>query len=218
MPLDGADQPDAGGGIAAVNRVDEALTLGTPRPIAAAALAGKTVNCRCTRSSIHPAPARRPRLLGVQVSGAGVLCRCRRASHESDRSLPGKDPPRKGPQAAPRPTDAHPLAPRLHGPDRAAADARRDCRVPRRQLAARLGASDRQAARLAALRRAMGTPLAGCGAVRRFQRLRARLTTGPTRGATATTSSAPSTRTRPTTLFSPSRSPATNSTGSPTTA
>ena len=38
----------------------------------------------------------------------------------------------------------------------------------------RLGAADRQAARLAALRRALGTPLAGCGALRRFQRLRAR--------------------------------------------
>ena len=52
---------------------------------------------------------------------------------------------------------------------------------------ARLGEPDRQTARLAALRRALGTALAGRGALRRFQRLRARYATGPTPGAIAIT-------------------------------
>ena len=50
-------------------------------------------------------------------------------------------------------------------------------------------ARDRCAARVAALRRALGTPLARRRALRRLRRLRAGLTTGPTPGGIATTSS-----------------------------
>ena len=54
-------------------------------------------------------------------------------------------------------------------------DAGRGRRVPRRLRARRMGAPDRPPARFAAVRRAMGTALAGRRALCRFERLRARL-------------------------------------------
>ena len=51
----------------------------------------------------------------------------------------------------------------------------------------RLGAVDRSAARLSALRRALGPALARRGAVRRLDRLRAGLQPHPARGITVTT-------------------------------
>ena len=47
---------------------------------------------------------------------------------ESDRSLPGKDAPRQGSHSRAAGRSDHASAPRLHGPDRAAADSRRNRR------------------------------------------------------------------------------------------
>ena len=69
-------------------------------------------------------------------------------------------------------------------------------------VAGRLGAAGRSAARLAALRRAVGPALARRGPLRRLGRLRVRRRIAPTPGATATTSSSRSTRTSPTTSSS----------------
>ncbi len=132
-------------------------------------------------------------------------------------TLPGKDAPREGAQAGAAGRPHHALAPRLSGPDRAAADARRDGRVPGRHVAGCLGATDRPAARLAALRRALGPALAGRGALRRFQRLRARFR--PAQRLALPRLRDPRLQPdSPTTCFLPSRSPATSWIGSPTTA
>ena len=87
---------------------------------------------------------------------------------------------------------------------------------PRGHRAGRLGAPDRAAARLAALRRALGPALDGRGPLRRLDGVRAGLPAATTRGGTATTSSTPSTTTSPTTSSCASRSRATSSTTSPT--
>ena len=68
----------------------------------------------------------------------------------------------------------HARAPGVPRPDWPAADARSDGGVPRRHGAGLVGTVDRHAARLAALRRAMGPSLAGCRPLRRYQRLRGR--------------------------------------------
>ncbi len=77
------------------------------------------------------------------------------------------------PDARRRPPHAHP--PRHLRPHRAAADAGRDRGLRRRPGSGRLRAAGRPPARLAALRRAVGPPLAGCGALRRHRRRQRRL-------------------------------------------
>ena len=87
-------------------------------------------------------------------------------------------------------------------PDRPAADARGGRRVRRRPVARRVRDAGRPAARVAAVRRAVGPALARRGPLRRDQRLRARRREAATPGATATTSSRRSTTTSPTTASS----------------
>ena len=60
--------------------------------------------------------------------------------------------------------------PRLLRPDRPAADARRSEGFRRGQIPERLGKGGRPPARVAALWRTLGTPLAGCGRLLRFRR------------------------------------------------
>ena len=75
-------------------------------------------------------------------------------------------------RAGRRPRHADP--PRHLRPHRPAAHARRDRRLRRRPVAERLGESGGPPAGLAALRRAVGPPLAGRGPLRRERRLRVR--------------------------------------------
>ena len=71
-------------------------------------------------------------LLGVSEAGAAPVAGGFGAG-ESDRSLPGKDAPGQGSHGCAAGRSNHSAATRLHGPDRAAADAGRDCRLPGRQ-------------------------------------------------------------------------------------
>ena len=96
-------------------------------------------------------------------------------------------------------------------PDRPAARAGRGAGLPRRPRPGRLRAADRPAARVAALRRALGPLLARPGRLRRLARASAsRTCPGRTPGATATTSSARSTPTSRTTASCSNSSPATS--------
>ena len=103
-------------------------------------------------------------------------CRCRRRCRRStrkdftnpiDRFLEaGARAAQADGGAARRSADAGP--PRVSRSARPAADARGGRRVRRRRPAGRLGAADRHAARLAALRRTLGPALARRGALRRL--------------------------------------------------
>ena len=87
------------------------------------------------------------------------------------------------PHALARSGQSHADSPPEPRPDGAAADARGDRRIPGRPAPGRLREAGRPAARLAALRRALGPPLARRGALRRHQRFRegpARARSGPT--------------------------------------
>ena len=126
------------------------------------------------------------------------------------RPLPARAAGSEGPDAGRR-RRPRPLTPPRHlRPHRPAADARGDRRLrqptPSPQ---RLREGRRSAARLAALRRALGPALARRRPLRRVERHGS--ATSPTRtpGAIATTSSTPSTPTSRTTSSSASRSPAT---------
>src|SRR5262249_2034033 len=83
------------------------------------------------------------------------------------RRIRSREAPRPGalPGAGSRPADADP-PPHLR-PDRAAADPGGDRRLPQRHIAGRLREAGRSAARLPALRRAMGPPLDGRRPLRR---------------------------------------------------
>ena len=104
---------------------------------------------------------------------------------------------RSGPEAGAdrRQADADP--PRHLRPDRAAADAGGDRRVPRRRLAGRLREGGRPAARVAGLRRALGPALARRGPLRRHRRRQLRLPDPADRTRTATGSSTPFNRDLP---------------------
>ncbi len=103
---------------------------------------------------------------------------------------------------------AHPAAPRHVRPDRPAADAGGDRRVPQGRIAGRLREGGRSAAGVAAVRRALGrgTGSIWCATARRAAT--SSITRSPTPTSTAITSSAPSTPTCPTTSSSRSTSPA----------
>ena len=78
---------------------------------------------------------------------------------------------REGLRALARSRQGHAAPPRHLRPDRAAADAGGDRRLPRRPVARRLREARRRAARVAALRRAHGDAVARRGALRRHARL-----------------------------------------------
>ena len=167
----------------------------------------------CARE--HPAARRGARVLGVQAAEEGPGARLGRL-RAPRRPLPRRRPPGGGGDGGAAGGRPDPGAPGLSGPHRPAPDPRADRRVPGRQGARGLGAADRPAARLAALRRALGPALDGRGPLRRLDGVRAGTTAATTRGGTATTSSTPSTTTSPTTSSCGSRSRATSSTTSPT--
>ena len=116
------------------------------------------------------------RPLGIQSSGTpAAACRpqCRVAA-QSDRPVRTRASREGESRALARSRSRHADPPPEPGPDRAAAHARGNRRVSRRPPSRCLRPSGGSPARLAALRRALGTPLAGCGALRRHQRLRLR--------------------------------------------
>ena len=117
----------------------------------------------------------------------------------------------KGLKPVGRRRQAHPDPPRHVRPDRPAADAGGDRRLPGGRLAGRLREGGRPAAGVAALRRALGPALARRGPLRRHRRRDGRLPGAARRTAIATTSSTPSTPTSPTTSSCASSSPATSS-------
>ena len=111
--------------------------------------------------------------LGLRRAGAPRRARRRQARLVAQPHRPlHPRPSREGEdraRARGRSRDAPaPREPRSHRP---AADARRVGRLPRRSRPRRLRARRRSPARLAALRRALGPPLARCRPLRRFQRL-----------------------------------------------
>ena len=108
---------------------------GTPRPNRASTDAGH----RHWRRSRRCRFLRRRAIIGRFRSRCELPCRRFPRLHESDRSLPGKGAPRQGAQGRAARRSHHSAATGLHGPDRAAADAGRDRRIPGRQLAAAPG-------------------------------------------------------------------------------
>ena len=128
---------------------------------------------------------------------------------DADRRLhPGRtQESRTETRAGRRPRHADP--PRHLRPHRSAADARRDRRLRRRQIAERLGEGGRPPAGLAALRRTVGPPLARRGPLRREPTATSTTCTVPTPGAIAITWCRASTTTSPTTNSSRSNWPAT---------
>ena len=169
MPIDGALSPQEIGTIKAwIDQGahwegDPTAPADPPREAVLAALENATIPPAARNYWAFKLP--------VQARGSERV----RALRASDRSLPRAGAPGEGPRAGAARAALHAAAPRLPRSDRPAADPGRDRGVSRRHRPGRLGAADRHAARLAALRRALGPPLARCRALRRFERLRARL-------------------------------------------
>ena len=117
---------------------------------------------------------RRAQLLGVPAAAAGAAARRRSGDFPSGRPLPraGATQPRPGRRARRR--SPHPGPPGLSRSARAAAVAGRGRRLRRRHPPRRVGAADRHAAGLAALRRTLRPALARRGPLCRFGRLRVR--------------------------------------------
>ena len=142
---------------------------------------------------------------------------CRRTGRASDRCVPAGAMAEQGIHPAPA-ADRRTLVRRAYldliglPPTPAEVD-----ELPERHLARRLGAPDRPPARLAALRRALGTPLARRGALRRLQRLRARLRPAQRLALSRLRDSLVQQGQALRQLPAASSSPATNSTRSPTT-
>ena len=128
----------------------------------------------------------------------------------ADRPLPPGEAQGARPDAGRPRRQAHAAPPRHLRPDRTAADAGGDRRLPGRRLAGGVREGGRSPAGVAGLRRALGPPLARRGPLRRHRRRDRRLSRAARRTATATTSSTPSTPTSRTTSSSASRSPATS--------
>ena len=102
--------------------------------------------------------------LGATAAPRGARHRLAVDRHRPLR--PGAAGSRRAPPVRGR-RQAHAAAPRDARPDRPAADARRDRRVPRRHVARRVREGDRSAARLAAIRRDVGPGVAGRRPLRR---------------------------------------------------
>ncbi len=140
-----------------------------------------------TGAGQRPDDRRVPRFgRGDRRGASGVVAPASRPPHgpggegppvgsQSDRRVPPGPARGRGPApvARGRPRDPHPSADLR--PDRAPPDARGGRRLPRRSRARCLRAAGRPAAGFAPLRRALGQALARSGAIRRDQRIRARL-------------------------------------------
>ena len=158
--------------------------------------------------------ARAAQLLGVQATRAGATAsRRQQGSHQPDRSLPGEGARRSRPHAGASRRSADAGASRLSGSAWPAADAGAGGRIPGGPEPLRLGAADRQAPRLAALRRTLRAALARCRALRRLGGLRVRHASAQRVAVSRLRDQVDSTTTSRTTSSSSSRSPATSWTG-----
>ncbi len=124
-----------------------------------------------------PPPLPKPPILSTGRTSSPCVPRRRRSRNVSwprndiDRFVLARLEQRKA-LAVAGSVESDAAAPRHPRPHRPAADRRRARRVPRRHQARRLRAGGRSAAGVAALRRALGAPVARPGALRRHQRLR----------------------------------------------